>query len=134
MSRKYFTVLLVDDDEDDHAFFREALPEMGCIVSCISAFNVGEALSVLDNIHIDLIISDLNMPVISGIGLLEYLKGRAGMPPFVFWSSSLPDIDRFKKAGAAFSFKKPTKVEVLTHLVEAIITTQVMNEYLAEKQ
>ncbi len=129
MKRKYFTILLVDNNEEDHVFFREAVKGTIYIVSCISAFNVREALSVLDNIHIDLIVSDLDMPVTSGIGFLEYLKERAGVPPFVFWSASLPDAERFRKAGAAFSFKKPAKIEILTHLMETIITTQVMAEY-----
>ncbi|MFL5764269.1 MAG: two-component system response regulator [Bacteroidia bacterium] len=65
-------VLVVDDDKMILEAVSHKLTESGYDV--IRAENGYEALDMIDKVKIDLIISDVMMPNISGLGLLSLLK------------------------------------------------------------
>ena len=65
-------ILVVDDDQLTLKTISHTLTEEGYDVSL--AEDVSKALNVLDNEKIDLIISDIMMPNVSGLGLLSLLK------------------------------------------------------------
>jgi CheY-like chemotaxis protein len=67
--------ILIVDDEDKVAFFlRESLEELGRDFVVEAAGSGEEALEMLAAQHFDLIISDLRMPGIDGLELLERVK------------------------------------------------------------
>lgn len=65
-------ILIVDDDEITLKAISHSLIEEGYHVS--AAEDVSKALTVLENEKIDLIVSDIMMPNVSGLGFLSVLK------------------------------------------------------------
>src|SRR6516225_246137 len=68
------TILLVDDDEDEHDIFLAALKAFGNGFNFISARNCEDALDILKNVIPDVIFIDVNMPRINGMTCLQEIK------------------------------------------------------------
>lgn len=68
------TILVVDDEEVLRSLYTEALSEAGYIV--FKAASGEEALEKADKIPFTLIVTDLNMPGISGLDLLKKVKEK----------------------------------------------------------
>ncbi|WP_338762539.1 response regulator [Massilia sp. METH4] len=68
----------------------------------------------------DLVISDLQMPGMSGIDLLELLRGRADRVPFIVVTAFLQDgvKGRAIQAGAACVLGKPFHADALVGCIE----------------
>lgn len=80
-----YTLLLVEDNESMLTFILERLQENFTVET---AMNGIEALEILRSGHIDLIISDIMMPVMDGYQLCKEVK--SDMEPFSY-SYYLPD-------------------------------------------
>ena len=80
-------ILLVDDDKDYLRLFGNFLQQEGFSVKC--AANGDEALSILKEFTVHLMITDLNMPNMSGIELAK--KALILMPfmPIILHSGSI---------------------------------------------
>src|ERR1035438_4781454 len=63
------TILVVDDEPDLREVFSAWLQQAGCLV--FTAANGAEALEVLDAQKIDALVSDIRMPVMDGIALVQ---------------------------------------------------------------
>ncbi|MCC8172058.1 MAG: response regulator [Parabacteroides sp.] len=70
-NRKGYVLLLVEDNESMTSFIVERLEEFFTIET---ACNGQEALEVLRNNHIDLVVSDIMMPVMNGYELCKEMK------------------------------------------------------------
>jgi CheY-like chemotaxis protein len=114
--------ILVVDDEQDVKFlfeqrFRKEIREK--IVDFIFAFSGEEALSYL-NIHqheVVLILSDINMPGMSGLELLEHIKQKYSKPPpVVMMITAYGDAENYRTAmrlGADDFLTKPLDFNLL---------------------
>ena len=71
-------VLVVDDDVELVGLLRFALASAGYEV--VSAFDGGQALAKLAESSFDLVILDVNLPVIDGFGVLRELRSRSQVP------------------------------------------------------
>ncbi|MGE0494778.1 MAG: response regulator [Vulcanimicrobiota bacterium] len=91
------TILVVDDSVTTRSVVLGVMGRAG--YHTLSAANGQEALELLEQESVDLIVSDLQMPVLDGLGLLERLRALA--PPL----SSLPFILLTSKDDPA-SFRK----------------------------
>lgn len=69
MTQLGLRVLVVDDDQGVNRAVRRMLTSYGCSVQC--AYDGGQALDDLGESHFDLILSDVDMPIMSGIRLHE---------------------------------------------------------------
>lgn len=65
-------ILIVDDSESIRELVGNALEESGFTV--YTAINGQDAYEKLKTIEVDLVITDLNMPVMDGIGLVEAIR------------------------------------------------------------
>lgn len=74
-------ILVVDDEESIHLLYREELEDEGYQV--FSAMNGEEALKVFESIPIDLVVLDINMPGMNGIGVLRQLKAKKPTLPVI---------------------------------------------------
>ena len=91
------SLLVVDDDQDGREVFCRLFEKAGHQVSCVS--NGKEALSaVLSNLP-DLVLLDLYMPEMDGVGLLEVLRSylRLQSLPVVILTA-LPDSPMLERA------------------------------------
>ncbi len=70
-----YNVLIVDDSNTMRKVILKALNLSGFdLGDCLEAENGQEALGVLDSNWVDLILTDLNMPVMNGRELVHHLK------------------------------------------------------------
>lgn len=114
-------ILVCDDDEHVLEFFRALLRGRG--YDCISASNGKEALEMLHFMDVDLLLSDVSMPVMDGFELLgevrkdEKLKG---LPVFLysgFYTTEEGEAPAMK-AGANRFFGKPFDVKEVLAAIE----------------
>jgi CheY-like chemotaxis protein len=109
------SVLIIDDELTFVAVMGEVLESFGFQVH--QAYSVGQALTVLESVTPDLILTDLRMPDSDGIKLLERLRtdpawGR--IPKIVITAkASSTDLTEARKAGADGFLRKPFSVREL---------------------
>ncbi len=77
-------ILLIDDDEGIHLFYREELEEEGYKVH--SALTGKDALKKLKVVSPDLVILDINMPGMNGIEVLRQIKELNPKTPVIISS------------------------------------------------
>lgn len=116
-------ILIVDDFENTRFIVQFTLQQRGYEV--IAAANGQSALSVLRGEHIDLIITDYNMPQMNGLQLTTEVKKQTEWQriPIVVLSTDSSEEKRQAalRAGAAWWLKKPFKAEELLALVAKLI-------------
>lgn len=83
MHLHHLTFLVVDDMELMRAVTVNQLRAMGC-EKVLSAKNGAEALRLLHARHIDVVLADWNMPVMSGLDLLRAVRADAKLAPLPF--------------------------------------------------
>ena len=117
------TIAIVDDDQFMRTFLMESLASAG--YQCQTFASAGEVLSWLASGegHPDLLLSDLNMPGMSGLDLLRTLKVISPDLELVMISGSgdLPVAHRALRAGAADYLIKPVRPADLLELVSRVL-------------
>lgn len=110
---KVSSMILVDDDEDEHVLFRDAVHEVDPSINVIF-HPTGEHLLEylkLNNTKPSIIFLDINMPRLSGIETTEHIKSNPSLShiPIVIYStsSSKSDINSAYQAGASLYVVKP---------------------------
>jgi CheY-like chemotaxis protein len=71
-------ILVVDDEESVRIILKKMLEEGGYIAEV--ANNGEEALEAMKGTHFDMLISDINMPAMNGVELLNNHRGHEGRP------------------------------------------------------
>jgi CheY-like chemotaxis protein len=110
-------VLVVDDDDSIRTLVARVFLRRGFEVE--TANDGAEAIAALDSAHYDLLLLDLMMPRIDGIGVIEHLAQRNGgeRPSVVVMTAAVPDIlRRMDRSQIAAVITKPFE---LNELVEA---------------
>jgi CheY-like chemotaxis protein len=122
--KKITSILLIDDDEEDKNFFREALQEVDNTVQYFEANNGQHALDMLNASNAllpDLIFLDLNMPVMDGKQCLQSImrsKKLCHIPIIIYTTSHQQyDIDETKKLGASHFITKPIYFEDISRVI-----------------
>ena len=103
-------ILIVDDSRAMRAIVRRHLAQAGFGDAEIQEAEDGkQALDQIAASRPDVVLSDWNMPVMTGIELLEHLRGQGDDIPFGFVTSeSSADFkERGFDGGAAFMIAKP---------------------------
>lgn len=115
-------VLLVEDDSLIAELLEMLLMLEGVDVAI--AANGAEALARLEADSFDLIVLDLMMPVLDGLGLLDQLGaiGQPHPPILVFSASTSTEIaDRALEAGAAAIARKPLDRDEFVAIVRRLL-------------
>ncbi|HKR06564.1 MAG TPA: response regulator [Bacteroidia bacterium] len=112
LNRSKLNVLLVEDDNDDQYFFKEALEQLDFHHEVSFAKDCYELFSLLDDQRVfDIIFMDINLPGIDGRGCLQQIKkyNRYKDIPIIIFTVSFAesDIDFMYKNGAHFYVVKP---------------------------
>jgi CheY-like chemotaxis protein len=85
------TILVVDDEPDWRSIMSEWFTREGSQV--LLAENGAEALKLVRANHVDVVVSDVRMPVMDGITLLKNIKAEDGYKPSVMFMSGFSDIE-----------------------------------------
>lgn len=117
-------VWIVDDDQEMTYAISMMLEMLGCQVSgFLSARNVVQTLLTGD--RPDMLIVDINMPEVTGLDLLEFLRRRPEWKelPVVILSTEAADVtvDRALALGADGYVMKPVTLEELEQVIEAAL-------------
>ena len=120
------SIILADDDRDDHDFFKDALTDIAPSVN-LSIVEDGEALLALLKHYIpDFIFLDLDMPCKNGLECLTEIRTNPtlqSIPIVIFSSTSRPaNIDAAYEMGADLFFIKPSNFNDLVASVKAILS------------
>jgi two-component system, chemotaxis family, chemotaxis protein CheY len=124
-----YNILVVDDSNTVRAIIAKTLQLAGVpIRELFEASNGREALEVLDDNWIDLILADINMPVMNGVELIEKLheNGMIKDIPVVIVSTegSATRIEELKKKGVSAYIRKPFTPELIRRVVDDIVERQ----------
>lgn len=114
-------VLVVDDDQNFREMFIEELHEYG--VDTIMASKASEAFEILRSRNVDLVFSDINMPTMSGLELLEKCNGSGLAIPFVFLTGygSQNNIITAVRLGATDFLEKPSPSDVTEMVLKRVL-------------
>jgi CheY-like chemotaxis protein/nitrogen-specific signal transduction histidine kinase len=121
-------VLAVEDHADSRELIRAALAERGAEI--VVAGSVDDALAVLDREPIDVLISDVGMPLRDGYALVEALRelerarGRRAIPAIALTAyAGRDDRERLLAAGFQVHVAKPIDPDVLVDTVARALTS-----------
>ena len=120
-------VLVVDDEDGVRDLIVDALSMV--TIKTITANHGMQALNLIRENSIDLIVLDVNMPVMDGFAVLEKLRSSGNRVPVIILTARL-DREDIKKAfnlGADDFVRKPFGIEELTLRINAVLkrsTTQ----------
>jgi two-component system chemotaxis response regulator CheY len=116
-------IMIVDDSPAMRTFIGRIVQLSGLdIESCVQASNGKEALSLLRQQLVDVVLSDINMPLMDGEQFLRELAGDAHLKsvPVVVVSTDSTDLrkNRMMELGAKGYVRKPFAPETLRHELE----------------
>jgi len=123
-------ILLAEDDDEMRALLAQALRTSGYKVEeCPDGWNLLEHLGafVLPDpiVHeeIELIVSDIQMPEVTGLNILEGVQQTEGLPPIIL-ITAFGDKEthaQAEKFGAVAMFDKPFEIEALLSKVHEMV-------------
>lgn len=122
---KKFTILIVDDIEEN-IYSLKLLIEESFDVNIFTALNAKEAIKVLVENNIDLILTDIQMPDIDGFEFAQYIKGVDSIKhiPIIF-ITGIYDKDEYKnkgyEVGGVEYITKPINKNLLTSKLKIYI-------------
>jgi len=118
-------ILLIEDDEDDQLFFKNALHSIHAGIRCEMCQHGEAALHLLRHATDlpDLIIMDLNMPVLNGHDTLRLLRtnSRYDRVPVLLTSTASHDTGAMRQLGAVDFMEKPNSYYKLREMLEKIL-------------
>lgn len=117
-----FDILVVDDSKAVLFMFKKIIELSGAPVdNLFTALNGQEALDVLEANPVDLIMTDINMPVMNGFELIENLKKNPGLShiPIIVITTEGRDkyVEKAYQLGAVNYIKKPCRPEQVKQLI-----------------
>ena len=116
-----FQILIVEDDKELSQLFQKVLEKNGYQVK--SASDGAQALEVLDKEYIDLIISDIMMPVMDGYELVSELRSAGYQIPVLMITAkgSFDDMRQGFFSGSDDYMVKPVELAELEMRVRALL-------------
>ncbi len=118
-------VLVVDDSRAMRSVIKKTLAAAGFAVDeCYEGANGLEALKVLDEHQVDVVLSDLHMPEMNGLELLETLREQDRVPKCFILVTTEGRKDRLRQAlglGARGYISKPFQPEGLRKILSLFV-------------
>ena len=122
-------VLVVDDSGPARLLIRQALEgwarRTGQRIEVVEAENGFEALRELPRAPFELVLTDVNMPTLSGLELIRMIRARPeqrGLPVVAISTERDPqDLARARQAGADGYLGKPFDTETFDRVLEEVL-------------
>lgn len=111
------SVLIVEDNFINRTILKEQL--IACAVNIKEAENGEEALELLDFHHFDIVLSDIAMPKLDGLGLINKIRETDATTPVIAISgNTMPDeVRSYYDAGFNYVLSKPYTTEKLYDVI-----------------
>ena len=137
MAQKVFTILLVDDSGGDVEMFlrtvEEELPRKEDEeVELVIAARAEGALAILEERRIDLVITDVRLPGMSGIELLKRIQSRDRRIPVIIisWVNTVDTAVEAMRCGAFDYVTKPfEKLDITARIHRAMRISEILFRY-----
>jgi CheY-like chemotaxis protein len=119
-------LLIVDDIFVNRMLLAEIANEIGC--ECATASNGKEAIQKLHSVEFDLILMDIEMPVMNGLETTRYIRSefdsKKSKTPIVAMTAHNPSdfFDEYSSAGFDELVTKPYLISKIQKLVENYCT------------
>jgi CheY-like chemotaxis protein len=117
------TILVVENEISNRILIERVLSTRG--YRCLSASNGREALNILDRERVDLILTDLSMPVLDGYQTTQLIRARPGLenvPIVAVTAFALADEgEAARQIGCTEYLTKPFKPRQLLEVVERLL-------------
>jgi two-component system, cell cycle response regulator CpdR len=116
-------ILLVDDDAEIRGIMADVLCRGGHRVTCACDGKAGWDALCMD--HFDVLITDHDMPKLSGLDLLRRLRSAHLNLPVVFISGSIPseDPDLFRCLPPGVTLEKPFSLKALLRTIQSLLAS-----------
>jgi two-component system response regulator AtoC len=130
------TVLVVDDEAHMRRVLEIMLRQLGHKV--LSAADGSQALLLLEEEKVDLVLTDLRMPVLDGMGLLAAMVDKAIAAPAIVMTAqgSIASAVEAMKLGAQDYLVRPFDVDILELSIQRVLAREqlrIENDYLREQ-
>ncbi len=116
-------ILVVENEVSNRILIERVLSTRG--YRCLSASNGREALNILDRERVDLILTDLSMPVLDGYQTTQLIRARPGLenvPIVAVTAFALADEgEAARQIGCTEYLTKPFKPRQLLEVVERLL-------------
>ena len=110
----------MDDDENLLLMFEHYLEKAGYRV--ISAINGMEGLKLLESADYDLVITDIDLPYVSGLGVISALKGKhPNIPAVAISEYGEKPLEAAKEKKADVMLNKPLEMPALIGHIEKLL-------------
>jgi two-component system OmpR family response regulator len=112
-------VLVVDDDRHVREVLRMRLSQIGCL--CTACGNASEAIVQFETGGFGLVITDMAMPAIDGLGMVSMIRNQSDVPIMVLTGHAVeygPLIAGYKNVTV---FHKPFAIQALVASVRALL-------------
>ncbi|GAB2760930.1 hybrid sensor histidine kinase/response regulator [Salinimicrobium soli] len=127
--QKELSVLLVDDEPAQLGLLRELVKASG--MTCSTARNGQEALEKLKKGHFDLVLTDIQMPEMDGVGLLKAIQKDPEIQdtPVIALSgqANVSSVD-YLKMGFKGSLLKPYSSQRLLQIIEDVLKIEIQKK------
>lgn len=129
-------ILVVDDNPINHEVVAQLLNSSGCAL--VKAFDGKEAISIVQHTKIDLILMDIQMPVLDGISTAKEIRALGDeyrdLPIIAMTAHATEtDVENCKEARMNAHLVKPVDPEILWALVYEHLSIQVCPDALANE-
>ncbi|MGD1999719.1 MAG: response regulator [Desulfobacterales bacterium] len=116
-------VLIVNNDRETLATLEEEFAKYNDIFAVLTAEDGQAAVEVLRHDTVSLVVTDLKMPRIDGLGLLKHvIEGYPEIPVIVITPNSAPEMERLVREGGAVGyFSKPFRPESLVRKIMTLL-------------
>jgi two-component system chemotaxis response regulator CheY len=121
-----YNILVVDDSETMRAVIAKSIGLAGIALgSLFQAANGAEGIEVLRREWVDLVLADINMPVLNGVGMVTQMKADPGLGdiPVIIVSTegSATRLQALKDQGVKGFLRKPFTPEELKKAMETVL-------------
>ena len=127
------TILIVDDEKKVLELLKETIGELGSEYKVLTARNGKEALKTFEKEKIDLVLLDINMPVMSGVQVLSELHNKKiWLPIIILTAYNVKGMEqKFLEFGIVDYLRKPLDLKKLKKRVEEILRNRTKKDSIS---
>ena len=116
-------ILIVDDEELFTRSLAEGLVGFDSSLRTYTAVNGQKAVEILASVDVDLVLSDIQMPVMDGFKLLAYMSRRHPQVPVLLMTAfGTEEIrTRLQSAGVDRYFEKPVDFDAIARKISEVL-------------